>query len=141
MADIAATGEVIEPRQRDVIGGKGQSRLGLKVQRLCDSRSDRAAMGNGNDVATGKFGIQTINHHAHARQQILKAFSARRPFMGRGVPEPMILLGAVLRQPAIGLALPLAEILLGQIGLNDHAVPGVPAEGTLYVTEAKGDLK
>jgi len=73
-------------------------------------------MGHGDDVVSGTCLGQPVDRPAHALDDRQKAFAAWRGLMGRCMPEAMEVAVARLAERIVSQALPLAKILLGEIG-------------------------
>ena len=67
---------------------------------------------------------QPVDRARHPLAQVDEALAARRPLMRRRVPEQMEVAAADFSQLVIGEALPLAEILLGEVGIDERLGAG-----------------
>jgi hypothetical protein len=82
-------------------------------------------MGHGDDVGPGISFGQPMDRPADSRGDRQETLAARRGLMRRRVPEAMEVAVARLAQRIVSQALPLAKILLGEIGERNASGPGI----------------
>ncbi len=85
-----------------------------------DCGANRAAMGNDDDVAAKKALGEAVDGAGGARHQVGEALAARRRTAGGIGPEGDIGGGIVILHRRPGQSLPGAEMLLGEVGLDDR---------------------
>ena len=89
---------------------------GSRRERVGECRADRAAMRDGDDVAAGMRLDQTVDRPRHPCHDIDEALAAGRRQMRRRMPEPRRSAAAQPIDLLVGHSLPIAEMLLGEIG-------------------------
>src|SRR5215471_10768779 len=123
VADPGAV-EPVDAGDRAILDREGERGFGIEAERQRQSGADRAAMRNSDDVVPRIALDQLVDRSRDPLDHRDKALAARRGFMGRGVPKTMKIAGAGFLQFLIGEALPLAEILFGEVGDRDGAGSG-----------------
>src|SRR3954462_3418757 len=108
--------DMVDASDRAVFHREGEAGFGFEPEREAQRRADRAAMRDGDDVAPAMDIEHKVNGAGDPLHHVDKALAAGRPLLRRGVPEAVKGAAARLAQLLIGQPLPLAEILLGQIG-------------------------
>ena len=109
---------MLDQGDRDIVDLEPHRRLGMHVEGMRQRRPNRAAMRRRHDVAAAILVGQAVDRAHRAIAQVAEALAARRPEFRRREPEQMAVAGLV-RDLGIGEALPFAERLLGEIGI-DH---------------------
>src|SRR5260221_10410477 len=121
---VSRTTVPLDMGDRAIIDGESERRFGHEVERLGESAADRAAMGDGDDVAPGIALLEAADRAFDAVEQVDEALAALRRHAGRGEPEAMIGLAEQRRQIDVFLAMPVAEALLVERRHDDDAGPG-----------------
>src|SRR5467141_2132116 len=75
---MAVACEVIEPRHRAIVDGKGEAFFRLAAEREPDRRLDRSAMPHRNHILAGMLGTDALDRAAHAVIKVHKTFAAWR---------------------------------------------------------------
>src|SRR5262245_43359051 len=119
LAGAVAISDVVEPRQRAVIDGEGHDALRLDAERDGEGSANGAAMGHGDDVPAAVSGRKTLYGRPDACHDVEKAFAVGWAFASR--PQPEIIAGdaAQIVQLTVGQAVPGADMLLGDIRLDE----------------------
>ena len=113
--------EMLDHGDRDIVDLEAHRRLGMQVEGVRQRRADRAAMRRRHDVAAFMLGGQPVDAAHGAVAQVDEALAALGPELRRSQPEQMVV-GMVLGDLDIGETLPLAEMLLGEIGIDVELV-------------------
>src|SRR5579863_7361720 len=108
---LARPVDMIDAGHRAVLHRKGEASLGFEPKREAECGADRAAMGDGDDVAAAMRRDQRVDGARHTLHDIDKTLAAGRPLMRRSVPEAVERAAARMAQFFIGQALPVAETL------------------------------
>ena len=99
--------------------------LGFETERQAQRGADRAAMRDGDDVTAAMRLGELKDRPGHPRHQIGETLAARHALIRRRMPKPVERAAARVAQLVVGHALPIAEILLGQIGIAAQCGPGM----------------
>lgn len=108
-------GEPVDPGQRAVFDRKGERSLRFDVERDRERRTNRAAVGNANDVPALLRLTVELQCALDASREVGEAFSLRWPLGRRCQPKAMPLGMTLCPQLCVPLALPAAEMLLGEV--------------------------
>jgi len=63
---------MIEPRDRAIVDGEGETALRVITERQTDRRLDGAAMGDGNHILSGMGDVDPLDGAAHPVVEIMK---------------------------------------------------------------------
>src|SRR6266700_5327218 len=111
-------GKKVEAGEGEVVDVDGERGLGGEAERLRERRADGAAMGDGYEVPARVLAGQAPHRRRHARHQPDEALPTRRGYMGGRQPERMEAVALLVGKLRVLDALPLAEMLLGELGLH-----------------------
>src|SRR5438270_10154149 len=121
-AAVAGAREMVEPGDRAIVDGKRKALFGLIAERHPDRRLDGAAMRDRDDVAAGLREIDALDGAANAGVQIHETFAVRRWLVDRREPVAADVDGPGGEEVGAVETLPVAEMLLVEVGLVRHRV-------------------
>src|SRR6478672_13494583 len=116
--------DMVDPGDRAVFHRKGEAGFRFEVEREAERRADRAAMGDGDDVAPAMRVEHPMDGARDPLHHIDKALATRGALMRRRMPEPVKRTTPRLAQFLVSEALPLAKTLLRKIGDRLGVRPG-----------------
>src|SRR5215472_18261985 len=116
--------EPVDAGDRAILDREGERGFGIEAECQRQSGADRAAMCNSDDVLPGIALDQLVDRARDPLDHRDEALAAWWRLVRRGVPKTVEIAGARFLQFLIGEALPLAEILFGEVGNRDGAGSG-----------------
>src|SRR5207302_8097734 len=116
--------DVVYAGDRAILHRKGEAGFRFEVEREAERRADRAARGDGDDVAPAMRVERPVDGARDALHHIDKARAARGACSRRRMPEPVERAAPRMAQFLVGQPLQLANALLRKIGDRLATRPG-----------------